>query len=197
MSLSSGRRFVVLVAVTLAALLGAWQSVAAVEPIHATTGVVKKIDTHAKTIAVETADGTVHVFKYTERTTVEGLRDVAAGTRKGTLDAYHGTLEGSHAVVRYTEKGGEDTAVGVKDVGKGTVKAADGTIDRVDKTGRTLTVKTKDGTEETYDVSKDASIDTARGVVNSAKWTYKKGDKVTVHYTEEAGKKVAYFIHHL
>ena len=197
MSLVSRQRVAMLIAVGVAALLGGWQSAAAVEPVHATTGVVKKIDTHAKTIAIETADGVEHVFKYTEHTTVEGLRDAESGTRKGTLDAYHGTLEGSHAVVRYTEQGGEKTAVGVKDVGKVGVKAADGTIDRVDKTGHTLTVKTKDGTEETYDVSKDASIDTEHGVVNSAKWTYKKGDKVTVHYTEKAGKKVAYFIHHL
>jgi len=197
MSLLVRRNTLMQIAVLLAVSIGAWNTALAVEPVHATTGVVQKVDTAAKTIAVKTADGTVKVFKYTERTTVEGVEDVGKGTKKGSVDTYHGTLEGSHAVVHYTEKGGEDTAVGVKDVGKGTVKVSDGTVDHVDKSAHTLTVKTKDGSKETYALSKDATIDTSHGVVDSAKWTYKEGDKVTVHYTEEAGKKVAYFVHHL
>lgn len=184
-------------AVAVAAIIGAWQSAAAVEPVHATAGVVKKVDTGAKTIAIETADGSEKVFKYTERTTVEGAHDVGEGAKKAGVETYHAGLEGSHAVVKYTEKGGDKVAVGVKDLGKGTVKVTDGTVVRVDKGAHTLTVKTADGSKETYELAKDATVDTSHGVVDSAKWTAKEGDKVTVHYTEDAGKKVAHFVRHL
>jgi hypothetical protein len=184
-------------AILLAASIGAWQSAAAVEPVHATSGVVKKIDKGAKTIAVETADGTEKVFKYTGKTVVEGAREGGKGMEKAGVEAYHGTLEGSHAVVKYTEKGSEATAVGVRDLGKASVKVADGTVEGADKAAHTITVATKDGGKETFDLSRDATVDTSHGAVDAAKWTYKTGDKVTVHYTEDAGKKVAHFIKHL
>ncbi len=196
MYLLSPQRIALLVAIAVTVALGAWQSAAAVEPVHATTGVVKKIDTRAKTIVIETADGAERVFKYTERTTAEAVREAGKSAKKGTLEAYRGSLEGSHAVVRYTKQGEDNVAVGVQDLGKETVKVSDGTIDHVDQSAHTVTVKTKDGGKETYDLSKNATVDTSHGVVDSAKWAYKEGDKVTVHYTEEAGKKVAYFIHH-
>ena len=41
---------------------------------HAVVVSVDKVDQAAKTIAVTTADGTVKVFKYTEKTTVTGAK---------------------------------------------------------------------------------------------------------------------------
>lgn len=65
----------------------------------------------------------------------------------------------------------------------------DASITKVDKGTKTVVVKSADGTEKTFEYTANASKDigeaTGKGV--------EKGTKVTVYYTEEAGKKVAHF----
>jgi len=161
--------------------------------VHAVSGAITKIDKDAKTIAVKTADGTEHVFHYTEKTTVRGARDAGKEAKAGAVDTYFKGKEGSHVVVRYTEKGADKTAASVDDFGKDTMKVSEGTITKVDKAAHTVAIKTEDGTETTYNWGKDATIDTEHGVVKSSQYVAKEGDKVVVHYTENAGKKVVHF----
>jgi len=160
---------------------------------HATEGVVTKVDSAGKKIAVKTADGTEEVFKFTGKTAVHA----ATAVKTGAVDSYLAGKEGTHVVVHYTGEAGEKTATAVDDIGKDTVKVGKGTVMGLDKAGRTVTVKTEDGSEETYHLAKDAAVDTEHGVVKGTEYTAKKGEKVTVHYTEEAGKKVAHLIKHM
>jgi len=176
--MSSRIKLAVLLAIALS--VGVAQlAIAEEDVVHAVSGAVTKIDSAAKTVAIKTADGTEHVFKVSEKATSSGIK------------------EGSHVVVHYTEKGGEKTAVAFKDLGKGTVKVSDGTVTHVDSAARTITVKTEKGGEDTFHVAKDASVDTEHGVVKGSEYTAKEGEKVTVHYTETAGKKIAHFIGHV
>lgn len=161
--------------------------------VHATEGTITRVDSAAKKIAIKTADGTEEVFRFTGKTAMHG----GEGVKTGAVDTYLAGKEGTHVVVHYTEEAGEKTAVAVDDFGKDTVKVGKGTIMGLDKAGHTVTVKTEEGTEETFHVAKDATVDTAHGVVKGAEYTAKKGEKVTVHYTEEAGKKVAHLIKHI
>jgi hypothetical protein len=161
--------------------------------VHAVSGAVTKIDKDAKTIAVKTADGSEHVFHYTEKTTVRGAHDATKEAKAGAVDSYFKGKEGTHVVVRYTEKGADKTAASVDDFGKDTMKVSEGTITKVDKAGHTVSIKTEDGAETTYNWGKDATIDTEHGVVKSSQYVAKEGDKVVVHYTEDAGKKVVHF----
>jgi len=160
---------------------------------HATAGVLTRVDSAAKTIAVKTADGTEEVFKFSGKTTVRG----AKAAKTGAVDSYLAGKEGTHVVVRYTEKGAEKTAVGVDDMGKDTLKVGKGTIESADKAGHTITVATEDGSKETYHIAKDAAVDSEHGVVKGTEYVGKNGEKVTVHYTQDAGKKVAHFIKHI
>jgi hypothetical protein len=161
--------------------------------VHAVAGVVTKIDSAAKTITVKAADGTEHVFKYTEATTIHAAEKGGTVAKKGALDTYMAGKEGTHAVVRYTGEGADKTAVGVDDLGKRSVEVGEGTVTGVDKTARTVTIKAEDGTESTYHVAKDATIDTEHGITKGSELIAKKGEKATVHYTDEAGKKVVHF----
>lgn len=161
--------------------------------VHAVSGAVTKIDSDAKTIAVKTADGTEQVFHYTEKTTVRGAHDAAKEVKAGAVDTYFKGKEGTHVVVRYTEKGADKSAASVDDFGKDTMKVSEGTITKVDKAAHTVSIKTEDGAETTYNWGKDATIDTEHGVVKSSQYVAKEGDKVVVHYTEDAGKKVVHF----
>ena len=161
--------------------------------VHAVSGAVTKVDKEAKTIAVKTADGTEHVFHYTEKTAIRGAHDTAKGAKAGAMDTYFAGKEGTHVIVRYSEKGADKTASSVDDFGKDGLKVSEGTVTKVDKAGHTVAIKTEDGAETTYDWGKDATIDTEHGVVKSTRYVAKEGDKVVVHYSEDAGKKVVHF----
>jgi len=161
--------------------------------VHAVSGAVTKIDKESKTIAVKTADGTEHVFHYTEKTAIHAGHETGKGVKTGAVDTYFAGKEGTQVIVRYTEKGAEKTASSVDDFGKDTMKVSEGTVTKVDKAAHTVSVKTEDGAETTYDWGKDATIDTGHGVVKGTQYVAKEGDKVIVHYTEDAGKKVVHF----
>jgi len=135
---------------------------------RATEGVFTRVDSVAKEIAVRTADGTEEVFKFTGKTAMHA----AKGAKTGALDTYLAGKEGTHVVIHYTGEGAEKTAVAVNDLGKDTVKVGEGTVTGLDKAGRTVTVKTKSGSEETYHIAK-ATVDSAHGVVKDTEYTAK------------------------
>ncbi len=153
-------------------------------------GELKKFDAASKTAVVKLSDGTEEVFKVSEKTTVQG---VEGGAKMAALAG----KEGSQFVIHYTEKGTEKTADSFKYLGSEAPKVASGTITKVDKAGHTVAVKTADGSEEVYHLSKDTVVDTGKGVAagsEAAGKAVKEGGNVTVHYTEDAGKKVAHVI---
>ena len=162
---------------------------AADDVVSAIHGVVTKTDAAAKTIVVKTKDGTEHTIHFVDKTTVRGGEAVETGAK----DAFHGVKEGSEVVAHYTVKGTEKTAVEVDKVGKDGYKSVEGTVTKVGEDGKTITVKAADGTEHTFEVAghgtKVAAVDTAKGT--------EKGAKVTVYYTESAGKKIAHFFEKL
>jgi len=84
----------------------AWQTVSA-GVFHEVKGIVKSVDKDSKTMVVKASDGTEHTIKWTDKTTVEGGKDVSEGVK-----------EGAKVSVKYTEEAGEKTAVGVKHAGK-------------------------------------------------------------------------------
>ncbi len=165
--------------------------------VHAVAGVITKIDAAAKTIALKTADGTEHVFKYTERTTVHAAKKGGEEVKAGAVDTYMAGKEGTHAVIRYTGEGGEKTATHIEDLGKASLQVSEGTITHIDKAARTVTIRTEDGTEDTYHVAQHATIDTAHGITKNSELVGKEGEKVTVHYTEETGEKIVHLFKHV
>ena len=162
---------------------------AADDAVGAVHGVVTKTDAAAKTIVVKTKDGTEHTIHFVDKTTVRGGEAAEAGAK----DTLHGVKEGSEVVAHYTVKGTEKTAVEVDKVGKDGYKSVEGTVTKFGEDGKTITVKTADGAERTFEVAghgtKVAAVDASKGT--------EKGAKVTVYYTESAGKKIAHFFEKL
>jgi hypothetical protein len=179
--------------VVLMAILMVISAAPALALEHATVGILTHVDSAVKHIVVKTADGTEEVFRFTARTVVGGAKEA----KKGTVASYFVGKEGTHVVVRFTGEGTVKTAVGIDDLGKGATKIGEGMVVGTDKVAHTVTVKTKDGGEETYHVASNATVDTDHGVVNGTEYVARNGEKVTVHYTEDAGKKVAHFIKHM
>jgi len=159
-------------------------------PTNVITGTIEKVDSGAKTVAVKTADGTVETVKFTGRTTVHGLKDAAKG-------ADLAGKEGSHVIVHTVGEGAEKTAHSVEWVGDKTVHTTEGTVEDVGKGSKTVAVKTADGTKESFVVADHAVVNTGKDVARYSARGAKKGEHVTVYYTEEAGKKVAHVFKHL
>jgi hypothetical protein len=154
---------------------------------HATAGKLEKVSQDGKTITVKAADGTEHVFKVTGKTAV-------TGTEAGAKDVGLAGKEGSDVVVKYTGEGAEKTAHAVDVTGKESLKATEGTVTAVGKGGHTVTMKLADGTEKTFDVGKEAMVDTGHGVSDGTKVTAKAGEKVIVYSTvKPAGEVVHLF----
>lgn len=164
---------------------------------HALTGVISAVDSSAKTLAVKTADGAEHAFQYTDKTAVYDSQLAGQEVKKGAIDSYLAGKQGTQVVVRYTEKGSDNAATSVTDYGKEGLKVTEGTIDKADNAAHTLTIKTADGTKKSFDVSKDAVVESDHGAVDAAKWSYKQGGKIRVHYVNATGKDIAHFIHKL
>jgi hypothetical protein len=149
--------------------------------VMAIHGSIEKIDSTTKTALVKTDDGLHHSVHFTDSTAVHGADE----GEEVTKDSWHGLKEGSEVVVHYTTRGTENTVVEIDKVGDGGLKAAEGSVKGIDRTGKVLVIGTTDGSEETFRLTEHASKDAGKGVV--------KGAKVTVFYSETAGKKVAHF----
>jgi hypothetical protein len=157
---------------------------------HAVVGQLQKFDAATKTAVVKLADGTVEVFKVTEKTLVQG---VTGGARTAALAG----SEGGHFVVHYTEEGTDKTAESFRYIGAEFPKVADGTVIGIDKTGHTIAIKTADGVEDIYHLSDKCVMDTGRGIAEGSDavgQTVKSGGIVTIHYTTEGGKKIAHLV---
>ena len=83
-------------------------------------------------------------------------------------------------------------------VAEDVVHAVSGIVKSVDKTTKTMVVKTADGTEQTIKWTDKTTVEgakaTGKGVADASAATYdgtKEGTKVTVKYTEKGGEKTA------
>jgi preprotein translocase subunit YajC len=162
---------------------------AADDVVSAIHGTVTKIDAATRTIVVKGADGTEHTFHFVAKTAVHGAHATATGAK----DSFHGLTEGSEVVAHYTAKGSEETAVEVDKVGKDGMHSVAGTVSHVSEDGKTVVVKAADGTESTFHVVGHDTADSAKAIGKGTD----KSAKVTVYYTESAGKKVAHFFEKL
>lgn len=161
-------------------------SALAIEQRHGIlVGVVLRLNATAKTVVVKLADGTEHTLHFLGRTTVHGTEEAAVGAK----DAFHGLKEGSEVAVHYTAKGNKETAEEIDNIGKGGLKTTEGMVTHLDRGGKTLAVKTADGTEETFRLTDSAARDAGKDIAGGSE----KSANVTVYYTEEAGHKVAHF----
>jgi len=165
-----------LAAAALAVPLGAIQ-----EKHGVLVGEVLRLDAGAKKLVLKAEDGTEHVFKFTARTAVHGVRGAADAAR----DAFRGLKEGAAVAVHYTERGSEKTVDAVDHIGKDGLKAANVAVHNIGRAGKTMVVETEKGGKETLHLTDLALRDTGKDA--------EKAGKMTVYYTEGGGKKVVHF----
>ena len=158
---------------------------AADDVVSAVHGTVSKVDSASRTVVVKTADGTEHTLHFVKETTVHGAHASADAAK----DSWKGLSKGTEVVAHSAKRGTEDTALEFDKVGKDGLKATEGTIKEIDRGGKTIVVKTADGTEKTFKLSDHAAKDAGQDIGAGTE----KGAKVVVYSTEESGKKIAHF----
>lgn len=168
-------------------ILAAFATVAfaADDVVSAVAGTVKAVDSATKTVVVKAADGTEHTFHVATRATVHGTEALG----KGSMDAFHALKDGNEVVVHYTVKGAVKTADEFDRIGKDGLHVTEGTVKGIDRGAKTITLKTGDGAEATYHFTAHVTAETGKDVADGAV----KAGKVTVYYTDEAGRKVVHF----
>jgi hypothetical protein len=144
-------------------------------------GIVTKVDSAAKIIVVKTKDGSEHSIHYVNQTVVRGVNASEAASK----DSYKGIKEGADVVVHYTKKDSVDTADEVDKLSKDSLKTIDGTVSSVSKDGKKVTIKLANGTEKTFDSAGKGAQWAAQSMQTDA--------KVTVSYTEKAGRDIAHW----
>jgi preprotein translocase subunit YajC len=153
--------------------------------VTAVHGTITKLDTATKTVVVKTSDGTEHSMRFLDNTAVHGAHAVGGGAK----ESFHGLKEGTEVIAHYSERGGRTTALEIDRVGKDGLKGTEGTISKLDRTGKTIAVKTADGTEHTFELTERAASDGGKDIGEGTE----KGTNVVVYSTEKTGKDVAHF----
>lgn len=93
----------------------------------------------------------------------------------------------SLAAILFVFSAGTALAQAVSETSSSSTNAVAGDLEKVSDDGKTITVKTADGTEEVFKVTGKTTVDGAKGVALATK----KGTHVVVHYTGEGAEKTA------
>ena len=117
--------------------------------------------------------------------------DLVVHGGKGTgVNALQGLRDGSSVVVHYTVKSGEASAEEVDSIGDTGLKVTEGVVTRVNRRGKEITVRFDNGTSEVFQLTDRAALDAGKDVDDAATG----GIRVTIYYTDEAGRKVAHLL---
>ena len=143
-------------------------------------GTIENIDTAANTITVKLSDGTDKTLQLGKRLMVNG-REETRSRAESALTARE------RAVIYYTDKGTDETAVDVESLSHAMRRTITGTLIRADKDGKTVTLRTANGKEETFRVQNDAVIETGDGVMLFEQFAPQSDALVTLHYEDPLG----------
>jgi hypothetical protein len=153
-------------------------SFAAQDVAGAVEASVKKIDAASKVIVVDTADHVERTYHLAD--------DLAVHTGKGADEGVSEIGMGSKVAIHYSVDGGRATVHEIDALGDDGLKAAKGSAVHVDRAAKKVSIKTADGSVQTFDLADRAAAESAHGA--------DKAGKVTLYYTEEGEKKTVHFI---
>jgi hypothetical protein len=141
--------------------------------IHALAGKIESLSASAKTITLDTNDGTPANFHMPQKAKLDMNFDKEV--RDGTIPVDKFTGAQGQVIVFFFGDGVVRTVVAVQSVGAGPFQKLTGTVLKYDKHDRTLTLQTEAG-EQAFVISDKTIVDTPDGVVPGHKFTAERGD---------------------
>jgi hypothetical protein len=162
------------------------------EVIHALAGTVKSIDSKAMTIEVNTDDGSDEFFKALTRPV--DIVDYDKKMTAGALPARTFNKDATHVIVYYFGDGTIPTAVAFQDLGTGPLEKDSGTVLNYDRHHHLLTIETKQGVKQSFEIGPKSVAETAVGAVEGYKYDPERGDQVRVTSEHSQSNETALFI---
>ena len=167
-------------------------SVSGQEVVHALAGTVTAIDGAAKTIKIQTDDGSEGLFK--DATGGGHSVDFDKSVRRESTPATAFKDSGKRVLVFYYGNGGERTVVALRSLGDGPFEKSTGTLVKFDHGRRTVTLKKASGEEETFRIEGDTVAETSTGAAPGEKLDATEGEQIRVTSETVNGVKTALFI---
>jgi hypothetical protein len=182
------------VCVLIALSLTASFVVSAQEVVHALSGTVSAINPTAKTIVINTNDGSFGLFKQLTKSDVQLLFENDIRSHTTPADTFQD--KGAQVIVYYYGGGFGDssdrTAVALQNLGAEPIEKDTGTVVKCNK--HALTIKTGSGAEETFQIGDAAVAETATGAMRAEKFDPEKGEQVRVIAALDNGQKTLLFV---
>ncbi len=164
------------------------------EIVHALSGTVANVDSQAKTMTVNTLDGSSSQFSLVSnpKTNLDFNKDVRDQAKPAdTFDTAK-----AEVIVFYYGNNAIRNAVAVQDLGAGPFIKAQGTVTKTDRHDHTITIKDAKGKSQTFHMDAKTVADTMDGVVPGDRWEPSKGDDINVVANNANGTPTALFVHH-
>jgi hypothetical protein len=168
---------------------------AAQEVVHALSGTIASIDASAKTITVNTDDGSQSLFKDMSNSTTAIEFD--PNIRKDATAADEFRKSGVRVIVYYFGTGDMRTVVALRSLGAGPFTITSGTVVKFDKVDHTFSIKDSSGMIETFNISPDMVAETSTGASEKSGFHPSKGDSVRITSTIVNGTATALFVNTL
>jgi hypothetical protein len=162
------------------------------EVVHALAGTVTSIDPPAKTIQINTDDGSEGRFKDLTNSHVSLDFDKSIRADAIVADAFR--KQGMHVIVYYFGDSEMRTAVALQGLGTGPFERSSGTIVKFNRHEHLLTIKNSAGVQESFHIARKTCAETAVGAVAGYKFDPEKGDQVRVIAAPRNGSETALFI---
>ncbi len=160
--------------------------------VHALTGTVTALDPAAKTIAVNTDDGTEGSFTTSEQTGT--TLDFSKSVRSASVPAASFTRTNAKVLVYYIGDNSVRTAIALEDLGNGPFVKTTGTITKMDHHAHTIVLKTDAGDQQTFTIDDKTVAEASNGVEEGLKFHADKGTKVRIIASKTASGQTAHFI---
>jgi hypothetical protein len=163
------------------------------EVVHALTGTVSAIDRSAKTIKVDTGDGSEGLFQVIAKPTtpLAFSKDI----RNESTPANEFVKTGAHVIVFYYGNSYvERKAIALLDLGAGPFTNTNGAVVKFEKHQHRLTIKDSAGAEQTFEIGPKTVVGTAVGPIDGNKFDPEKGDQLQVTAASTGGTNMAVFI---
>jgi hypothetical protein len=178
--------------VTFCLFAGCFSLATAQEVIHALTGTVTSVNPTARTIQIDTDDGSEGLFKDLTKSHTSFDFDKSIRAEAVAADAF--TEKGTHVIVYYFGDGDVRTAVALQDLGTTPLDRRSGTVVKFDRHGHLLTIKNSSGIDKSFLIVAKTRAETSVGAVEGYKFNPRKGDQVRVTATPATGNETVLFI---
>jgi hypothetical protein len=165
------------------------------EVIHALVGTITSVDATAKTITLDTGDGSQTYFKFPPDTKTSIVFDKNIRTDAAAAGEFQ--QSGARVIVYYFGDGDVRAAVALRSLGTGPFTEITGTVAEFQKDKHSLLVADKSRAVQSFKIASSTVVESGMGATEGLKLQPQQGDQIRVIAAVVNGTATALFINAL